>query len=256
MVTALHIEPLTRLCARALAGGGRKTGPTTVEWDISGGCVSPIVREFHSRGDVDHGPTMGRHMLRCIMTLKCRQCAHCKLVRRIAWTNRAQTEIIHSARTWFGTYTYRPEVRTLRTAAAILHMKRRWGDIWETQPENIRLRFLDQVMVRDFQLYFKRVRKKYSAQLRYMLVMEPHPSSGFPHYHALIHQVSAAQLTYRDLTEEWDLGFSTLKLVDTGPQAARYVAKYVGKGAYSRPRASQRYGQGVDTDRQISRPST
>ena len=87
--------------------------------------------------------------------------------------------------------------------------------------------------------YFKRLRKS-GLKFRYVLVTEAH-KDGYPHYHALIHEVSA-QIPKSRLQADWPYGFTTFKLVkDT--KAAYYITKYLVKDARTRIRASGKYGQ-------------
>lgn len=85
------------------------------------------------------------------------------------------------------------------------------------------------------------MRKK--APFRFLAVFERH-KDGFPHLHLLIHE-QGQPLTKSAIQAEWRLGFSQCKLVDQGPKAAFYVAKYLGKDAATRIRASVRYGNGA-----------
>jgi len=93
--------------------------------------------------------------------------------------------------------------------------------------------------------YLKRVRKTRKGEkpidVRFLSVFEPH-KTGLPHIHALMHEVSGP-LTWDRLTSRWGLGHCTAKLVSDGPQAARYMSKYVLKGvSVTRTRASVLYG--------------
>lgn len=87
--------------------------------------------------------------------------------------------------------------------------------------------------------YFKRLRKS-GLKFRYVLVTEAH-KDGYPHYHALVHEVSA-QIPKQKLEEQWPFGFTTFRLVKD-MKAAYYIAKYLAKDARTRIRASQGYGQ-------------
>lgn len=86
----------------------------------------------------------------------------------------------------------------------------------------------------------KRMRKNTKSRFRYIAVFERH-CDGYPHLHLLLHE-QGQPLTKRDIQAEWRLGFSQCKLVDQGPKAAFYVAKYLSKEAAARVRASLRYG--------------
>jgi hypothetical protein len=97
-------------------------------------------------------------------------------------------------------------------------------------------------MLREWTLWVKRVRKSVGA-LRYLVVAEAH-ADGFPHLHALVHEVDRA-IRWRDLVPEWRMGFMHARLVRDADAAASYVTKYVTKALYFkyRIRASQHYGR-------------
>jgi len=95
------------------------------------------------------------------------------------------------------------------------------------------------VISKQMTLYWKRLRKA-KHRFRYMMAAEAH-QSGYPHIHALVHEVSAP-IPKRILQEEWPFGFTHCKLVRNGPKAAWYVSKYLSKDMRTRVRASQHYG--------------
>src|SRR5574337_324618 len=96
---------------------------------------------------------------------------------------------------------------------------------------------------REFTLYFKRLRKNTGVKLRYLLVAESH-KSGLPHYHALIHEVSAlGSVKKAELEGTWPWGYTQFRLVET-TRIAGYVTKYIAKSIDARIRASINYGKG------------
>lgn len=82
--------------------------------------------------------------------------------------------------------------------------------------------------------------------LRLLVVVEAH-KDGEPHYHILLHEPKGSpQVGERLLRQQWALGFVKFKLVamdgeDTS-RSAWYIAKYLGKAALARVRASIAYG--------------
>jgi len=95
---------------------------------------------------------------------------------------------------------------------------------------------------RELTLFFKRVRKAAKSPLRVLLVAEAHVS-GLPHYHCLVHERVSGAVGERCLRQEWSpIGFSKWNVV-SDERAASYCAKYVGKSAAARVRASKDYGQ-------------
>lgn len=95
-----------------------------------------------------------------------------------------------------------------------------------------------------FTRYLKRVRKPQVNEMpvtaRYLWVTEKH-KSGLPHLHALVHEAGGV-ITYDRLMGRWPHGHATAKLVQHDGAAAKYVSKYISKGAQARVRASQHYG--------------
>lgn len=144
---------------------------------------------------------------------------------------RAEIETILADRTWFSTWTLRPEDHY---AALVAGVARVGGD--------------DEFYARHVQIseglltpYLKRVRKESGAVIRYILVAERH-KSGLPHYHGLIHEVGLP-VRKRTLVDQWRSGFSSHKLVkDENLRVAAYVAKYLSKSNEARVRASIGYG--------------
>lgn len=157
--------------------------------------------------------------------LPCRKCLPCLKRKARVWSHRATVETAAAFRTWFVTFTIRPENRLrFRLLAS------RQGD--ET------FAGVHRAIGKEFTLFFKRVRKNTGQPLRYCLFAEKH-KDGFPHYHALIHERGAA-IPRRDIETEWVHGFTSFRLCDGS--AGRYVTKYVTKDACARVRASIRYG--------------
>jgi len=167
----------------------------------------------------------------------CRKCTMCLKSRRNLWASRASVEHRFAVRTWFVTLTFGPDARQ-----ALLWAARReqtlWGNDFEALSLEEQFKAIERLSARHLTLFFKRVRKRSSAMLRYFAVPEPH-KDGMPHYHMLIHECGGS-VTKRELQSSWPLGFSDCKLSDD--KSVWYVAKYLGKYSCSRVRASSRYG--------------
>lgn len=230
------------LYGRAIAQGAVWKSPRRLFWDISGRCEGNVIIDIDSRW-VEDDKAMpfvpeGDRAVREVayfMDLKvpCRRCSACLRARAREWRIRGATEIRRSARTWFGTFTLRPE--------AHYHMLARARLPKDVHPEDEFIARHREIS-KEFTKYWKRVRKYSGASIRYLLVAERH-KSGLPHYHALIHEVTEVdRVTHALLTAQWPFGFTRFKLVDTA-QHASYVAKYLSKDAVARVRASQRYGK-------------
>jgi hypothetical protein len=96
--------------------------------------------------------------------------------------------------------------------------------------------------------YIKRLRKGDASRafepvhMSYLLAVEPH-KDWTPHYHVLVHEIAKLKpIRYRSLVGQWDHGHVKFNLV-TSEESVRYVAKYLGKFATARVRASEHYGE-------------
>lgn len=243
-------ERFSSLANKALQQGATFS-KTKVEWDISLGCHKPYYAEIGSckpepwryyKWGFNAPEWMGTKYLSLpipqekiivpdgqarfiIIATACRKCEQCLINRRKLWSSRARQEIQISTRTWFGTLTINPHWRFILSARSgsknFHHSYREVG--------------------KEVTKYFKRLRKS-GHKFRYLMVMEAH-KDGYPHVHLLIHE-GDEPLPKRELQCEWQLGYSSFKLVDkTDAKAAFYVTKYISKDARTRLRASQKYGK-------------
>jgi len=170
-----------------------------------------------------HIPNMAARYI--IVATPCRKCHQCLRNRQKLWAARARTEITLSSRTWFGTLTINPHWRF------ILSCRSGSRDFHQSYRE----------VGKEVTKYFKRLRKE-GHRFRYLMVMEAH-KNGYPHVHLFIHEI-AEGISKRELQSQWQLGYSSFKLVDeTEGNAARYVTKYLSKDARHRIRGSIKYGK-------------
>jgi hypothetical protein len=163
--------------------------------------------------------------------LPCGQCVGCRLERSRQWAIRC----IHEAKMYenncFITLTFSPE-----------HLAKR-SNPWS----------LD---VRDYQLFMKRLRKKYGDGIRFFHCGEYGDKHGRPHYHACLFNfdfpdkelwnvVNGNRLYISNsLSELWPFGFSTIG--DVTFESAAYVARYIMKKVTG-DQADEHY-QWVDTN--------
>lgn len=264
----LPLETVYRLAHRALANGGQRRSLAHVHWDISSQCEAPHELVLVGRPYVDKPDR--RQPMTVTLSVRCKKCERCLRLRRWSWANRAQEEMRLASRTWFGTFTLEPEWRDRMFARAgrrLLGRKTETGwtgrNIYSLSPVE-QFAEIHREISREFTLMFKRIRKGGSlvpkwnaeareyrlspappAKLRYLLVTEAH-KDGFPHYHALVHEV-AVPITARVLSAHWKLGFTNFELVDSSTgdnrKAVNYVTKYLTKSNEARVRASLRYGK-------------
>lgn len=242
MKTVLTHKDGLALASTAMDRGAVAHPPTSIEWEACGDCLNRVWLSKESRPFRARGETGNPFWID--MWVPCRKCKNCLRRRAAHWRLRAQAEIMGSHRSWFGTLTLRPaeQFATLNEARVRSH---RAGVVWETLSSEERFTRHHQVIGEELTRWLKRIRKESGAKLRYCLVVEAH-KTGLPHYHLLIHEVTAVTVKHRTLSEQWKLGFSKFNLV-TDKRAAGYVCKYLSKNAGARVRASSRYGNtGLD----------
>lgn len=250
-----------RMIIDALPKGMVRLTQTKFAWDVSGRCESPRLLEMTGRPAADwirrlryivvrRGTATSLHVE---LSTPCRRCAPCLKARSRMWAARAMHEIRSANRTWFCTYTLRPEGHYVMQCRAVAKADSRSIPVAELHGEDLLNRQSDEVAI-EFTLMLKRLRKKLgSNSMRYLLVREKH-KSGLPHWHAFIHECGEAKITHQALRSQWEWGFTKFKLVDEAdPTAAFYVAKYLGKSNEARVRASLRYGRFDGVKAQLSR---
>lgn len=258
---------VAKLFVSAVKAGAKRTSMVRIEWDISGDCQCPNIRELFAQPPPDRGrktltlhdgekvevgstkwsrwatvtPEKGINPLMVELTSPCRHCDKCLRRRSMIWTYRARAEVAAATRTWFGTLTLRPEEQYRALALARQALDRQGIDYdLLSFAEQFKLRH--QVVSAELTKTLKRIRKNSGATLRYLMVAEAH-MSGLPHYHILVHECDDDErVTHKVLSAAWKLGFSKFKLV-TDPRAATYLCKYLSKSAAARVRASKHYGQ-------------
>lgn len=173
----------------------------------------------------------------------CRKCEACLKRRAAHWRARAIAETQRANRTWFATLTLSPSEQ-FKALARARQVEAARGNLWEKLSSAERFSAHCKQVYGDFQKYLKRLRKG-GAILRYVVVFERHTGGGMahgmPHLHALIHETSEP-VRHRALQEQWQLGFSSFKLVDDSGAHAAYVCKYLTKEAGNKVRASLKYG--------------
>lgn len=180
------------------------------------------------------------HPLWVEMEVPCRRCPSCLRLRAARWRARAIEEYKASSRTWFCTFTLEPHEQALAIWRARDRLAKRSLSFEELSAD---AQFAEQVRAISPAItkYLKRVRKATSARIRFIWVAERH-KTGYPHFHALIHETDPACPVRKSvLREQWRLGFSTFKLVDS-PRAASYLCKYLSKELSTRVRSSLGYG--------------
>lgn len=240
---------------------------STVEVDWSGPCDAPVPREWHSYSRRDkrrlRARTIGRGaetFNRVVAVVPCRKCKGCLRARRTMWAARAIAEWKEAAavggRTWAGALTFRPEVQVWAVSWCRQKMREQGLD-YDALTVDDRFRQLHGLLSKEVTRYLKRLRSNLGVPIRFMAVVEPH-ESGMPHYHMLVHEADALHPVRKaQLDSNWRGGFSHWRLCQSKRQCG-YVAKYLGKDAAGRVRASVDYGVRKDSLQlnQNSRPPT
>lgn len=243
------------IAVKAMENGGRVLRPGVVFWDASSGCENPVYREIRglvtdlygrveARENGYAGPGKIGTSTRFIdLHVPCRKCGTCLRKKAQHWRLRMLTELIETemldGRSWFGTLTLGPLPRArLRMQAMAAEGQAMW-DLLSREQQTARMALAGGKLITD---YLKRIREQSGAALRYCLVAEAH-KDGTPHWHVLLHESGAVPVRHACLSGQWVAGFSNWKLVESGPAAANYVAKYLSKSPVTRVRASVGYGQ-------------
>lgn len=245
----LHHDRLGRTIIEATERGAVRKSTTEWEWDVSGDCEVPQAVELRSRPSANHRRFV-RHViirrgtatsLTLLMHVQCRKCRNCLRRKANMWVARAMHEYREATRTWFATFTLRPEEHYRMQARGLARAEMRSLITTELSASDVaKLQTIE--TEKELTLFFKRVRKSTgNRSLRYLLVRENH-KSGLPHFHALLHESGEVPIRYAVLERNWTLGHSKFKLCDD-ERSAYYVTKYLHKANEGRVRASLGYGR-------------
>ncbi len=260
MKLRLSTDQVVASARAALAAGGAMTGPCSVELNVAGYCNEPVTVFRHGKPSPveSYRERHGNYHYRVKIVPKrqsgiyvtyivpCRKCKRCLRNRRAMWTHRAIQEWKCWGRTWFGTLTFSAQSQSELGARARLAAGRIIIDgearcIFDMEAADKRFGLLVAQANVEVTKYLKRIRKEAGeCRLRYLSVVEAH-KSGLPHFHILVHE-QFGTVSKRTLQNQWVMGFSNYRLVQD-ENACRYIAKYLGKSADARVRASVEYGQ-------------
>lgn len=263
---------MVALATRALEQGGERKSLSSFSWNVAGGCEAPVSFSRFARpeaprdnADLYHAgvsPAFRSEMIEqglvhgirvrgfswepgrnypigIDLEVRCRKCRWCLAARAREWRNKALLETERAPRTWFATFTVRPDEQ-IRARYKACMAEANTGIVFERLPSDEQFRMVCGVLGSDITRYLKRVRKQTQCPLRYLFVAEKH-KSGDPHWHALIHEVDPTRpLRKAALQGQWNLGFSQFKLADK--TAAWYLCKYLSKDCATRVRSSLNYG--------------
>lgn len=147
-------------------------------WDVSGDCLEPAVRELYGRPWADHasGP---RAPVTLRLRARCRSCAKCRWQTQKLWYGRGLGELrqatIEDRRTWFVTFTFNPEQRTLARMRAHLAFNEggkaqaKDGSLldYDRLSESEQFKEIHSVISKELTLWLKRVRMSPVVNWRY-----------------------------------------------------------------------------------------
>jgi len=163
------------------------------------------------------------------LEISCGQCMGCRLERSRTWAVRISNEASLYEKNCFITLTYSPENLPSGGSLVVSH----------------------------YQLFMKRLRKKYGTKIRFFQCGEYGEQLGRPHYHACLlnfdfpdkkpfRKSSRGDQTYRSasLEELWPYGHSEIGSLTF--ESAAYVARYITK-KITGPRADSHYNR-VDAE--------
>ena len=157
--------------------------------------------------------------------IPCGKCSGCRLQRSREWANRCMLELEYHKSSYFVTLTY-------DDAHVPIH--------YYSDPETGEALPSMSLVKRDFQLFMKRLRKKFGEGIRFFASGEYGSETFRPHYHAIIfglelddlvpYKRSAQGFQYfnsASLQEVWPNGFAVVAAVtwETCAYTARYVMK-------------------------------
>lgn len=247
MVQFRPIEAVRALAATALQYGADRPSLGLVVWHVGAICDDPQTIEVVGRGYGSRGFNVNPGTLAVTLSgLPCRKCPKCLRIRASLWRERAMKELALADRTWFCTFTLRPDVQH---AVFMQELARKSAKGWldsdfASEQKEFLLRCQGGLSL--VTRFWKNLRKPQACEepirIKYLVTCERH-KSGLPHFHALIHE-RAGSCTYRRLASRWTrYGFMKANLVAQENKAARYVTKYIAKDMLGlRIHASQRYG--------------
>jgi len=259
MARKVPIESAHRLALKAMSSPtAKRTGMSTLEWDVSGRCESPrkAVIEGRPDRDTDQGYGWAPGKLGPIwieMEIPCRRCPACLRARANLWRHRARAEIQGAQRTWFGTMTLSPERHQHWLNVCRHRCRTEKGVDYDTLSKLEQFQRRCWAISPELTKWLKRVRKNSGANMRFMLVAEAH-KSGLPHFHGLFHEGVGPALLHRHLYDAWNQGLvRSFKLVAEDDEGAEYyVTKYLNKSSLARVRASLDYGSSFPSERIVS----
>lgn len=165
------------------------------------------------------------------ITISCGQCVGCRLERSRQWAVRC----MHEAQMWqdncFITLTFSPD--------GLERRNREFEEQEAKDPSSVKGWSPVGIHPRDYQLFMKRLRKKFGKGARYFYCGEYGEKTSRPHYHACLFNFDFSDkrlfkmsngiplYVSEELERLWPYGFATIG--DVTFESAAYVARYVMK---------------------------
>lgn len=253
---ARDVESIQRTFAKAIDSETfERLGPRRGVWDISGTCTDPKPVTWASRAT----GSLKRIRLKkavagieLVMLTKCRRCPTCLEQHARFWRGRAITECQGAERTWFGSFTCRPEQHVWIDATCSMRKQN-----FELLPQEQKFAEQSRVLGIEATKFLKRVREASGFRFRYLLVTEVHDGEdtsdfmrGRPHLHMLLHEFPDQPIRKAMLEHQWKWGNTTWRICHNSG-AAWYICKYISKASDARVRASLGYGDLIQTEQSV-----
>ena len=177
-------------------------------------CISPITLKSRTRLTYSSRPTK---------TVPCGKCVECLNTRVNSWAFRLLEELKVSSSAVFLSLTYDDD--HLPLADVTNHYTNyETGEITEYHYKNVPV-----LNKKDYQLFFKRLRKTTSNKLKYYACGEYGSSTHRPHYHAIIFNLPQSSLKNPSIIEKaWGNGY--VGFGDCNIATIKYTCKYIMKG--------------------------
>jgi hypothetical protein len=166
------------------------------------------------------------------LQLACGQCVGCRLEKSRQWAMRCLHEAKMHEKSCFITLTFAPFSWYHARGRVDSYKEKKYE--YDMQDSALNLHY------QQFQLFMKRLRKKYGSGIRFYMCGEYGEKFGRPHFHAAIfgHDFSdkyepkrtdSGSFVYRsrELEKLWDYGFSSVGEVTF--ESAAYIARYIMK---------------------------
>lgn len=235
-----------------------REGPYRTTLWLAGDCERPISRELVGRSPFPASVTIDgkgcwdgwsagdtpHHFHTDVV--RCRKCTSCLRMRQMEWFARGSREaegcFAAGCQPYLVTLTVEPRWREISEQDARARAIEDGLD-WAGLTDGEQFKSIVKYFRKGLAKYVRDMRRQCGLHFRYLLVPEPHPSSGFPHFHAILYPLVRVRPFYVEESSKqtWPYGFVKVRPCRDS-RAAGYVAKYLGKESAARIGASPYFG--------------